>query len=298
MYSAPPFLMSELHEYSDGHPLDDIRYLEYKILLKPDRFARPEGYEYYWEAITKTAKKVGVKIKESKDPFKRTVRAVMFYDTHKFDLYNNRFILRKRTYYVDGWPEVDHELAFKFRSEDKEKAAATDVRPQIPGKDRIKFKEEILPLRDRVGGMRSLYSHNCVLTSPNIILTHGLSNVTEVFPCLADIDVSPETRLDLVNQMRVSEVQVEPGKLDFGHDLKAKATIAIWRNRATESSMVGEFAYQVQVDSSSNIDQKARKLADDFFMAVQEEAPSWVQIGTTKTCMVYGLGNQTISNQE
>ncbi len=290
--------MADLKEYSDGHPLDQIHYLEYKILLKPDHFVRPEGYEYYWEIIEKVAKKLGVKVRMEKHPFKRAVREVLFFDTHKFDLYNRRFILRKRTYYVDGWPEIDHELAFKFRSEDMNKAAETDVRALLEGAERIKFKEELLPLRDKVGGMRSLFSHNCILTTPNIMLDQALSDIAKIFPCLGEIDVRPNTKIDLVNEVRVNEVEVSPGHFDFGHGLEAKAGIAIWRNRATETSLVGEFSFQAKFDRLDDIHQKARKLADTFFITLQTEAPEWLQLGTTKTYMVYGMGGNSLKNHE
>lgn len=286
------------HEYSDGHPLDQIHYLEYKILLKPDHFVRPEGYEFYWRELLKTAKKLGVKVKENKGPFKRAVREVLFFDTPKFDLYNNSFILRKRTYYVDGWPEIDHELAFKFRNKDRDLAAEVDVRPQLHGHDRIKFKEEILPLKDKVGGCRSLFSHNCILTSPNIVLDQGLGDVAGIFPCLNVLGKSLKFPIELVNQVRVNEIEVTPGVFDFGHGLDAKATIAIWRNRATETSLVGEFAFQAKFDRIDDIHKKAKALADQFFIAVQTDAPHWVQLGTTKTAQVYGMGNIPPTNHE
>ncbi|WOO39399.1 hypothetical protein [Rubellicoccus peritrichatus] len=290
--------MTTAKEYSDGHPLDEIGYLEYKILLKPDHFVRPEGYEYYWANVCKVAEKLGVGVKMRKEPFKREVREVLFFDTHKFDLYNNSFILRKRTYYIDGWPEPDHELAFKFRNEDMDMSAGIDVRSNIEGTERIKFKEELLPLRDEVGGMRSIYSHNCILTSPNIVLDQGLSNVAKVFPCLRDVGVKLNSKIDLVNQVRVNEVEVTPGHLDFGHHLKAKATIAIWRNRATETSLVGEFAFQAKFNRYDDVHAKARALADKFFIALQKAAPEWIQLGTTKTYMIYGMGNKAPSNHE
>ena len=85
-----------------------------------------------------------------------------FYDTPEFDLCNNHFILRKRTFYDQGWPRPGHELAFKYRTPELKNSAAVDVRPQLGGHDEIKFKEELLLERDRLGGMRSVYSHGCV----------------------------------------------------------------------------------------------------------------------------------------
>ncbi len=75
-------------------------------------------------------------------------------------LYNNAFILRRRIPYVDGFPAGDPEIVFKFRHPDIQKAAETDVRPQILGDHLVKFKCQALPFKDRLGGIRMLFSHN------------------------------------------------------------------------------------------------------------------------------------------
>jgi hypothetical protein len=61
------------------------------------------------------------------------VREVLFVDTADFRLYNNAFILRRRIPYQDGFPVGEPEIVFKFRHPDIQKAAETDVRPQIQG---------------------------------------------------------------------------------------------------------------------------------------------------------------------
>lgn len=276
---------------TDGHPLDQIHYREYKILLRPERFFSPDRFEEYWKTLTKIAGKFDVGVDLNPDPFKRQVREVLFYDTKDFDLYKNAFILRKRTFYTDGWPDKDHELTIKFRHKEIEAAAAVNMHPNLAGESEIKFKEELLPFKDKVGGIRSLFSHNCGLTSPNIILNQGLEDIAKAFPALQSIDVSPKTRIELVNNVAVEEVQVDPGALDFGHGLKAKATVAIWRNRASETSLVGEFAFQAKFHRYDDVHQKALKRSEEFYKAAQTYADEWVQLGTTKTAMVYGLGN-------
>jgi hypothetical protein len=284
--------------YSDGHPLDKVHYREYKILLKPERFFRPERLEEYWRILCDIADHCGVGVETRKHGFHRLVREVLFYDTDNFDLYRNAFILRKRTFYKDGWPEADHELTVKFRHPDMEAAARSDIHPRIEGESRIKFKEELLPLRDEIGGMRSLYSHNCVLTTPKIVLDRGLQDIAQVFPAMADIDVSPETKINLVNNVAVEEVEVEPGYFDFGHGYEAKATIAVWRNRASETSLVGEFAFQAKFHRLDDIHHKAKALSEKFYRAVQTRAPEWVQLGTTKTAMVYKMGGRAAPDHE
>lgn len=277
---------------------DKIHYREYKILLQPEQFYSPDRFAAYWEEVLKIAADFDVKVHLSEDPFHRLVRRVLFYDTPGFDLYRNAFILRKRTFYVDGWPLQDHELAIKYRHPDFATAAAVDVHPRLEGEAKIKFKDEVLPLKDKIGGIRSLYSHNCVLTSPKMVLDQGLEDVATVFPSLKKIDIEPRTRIELVNNVAVEEVQVEPGYFDFGHGLLAKATVAIWRNRASERSLVGEFAFQAKFHRLEEIHQKAKAKSESFYKAVQTHAPEWVLLGTTKTAMVYGISGTSTPNHE
>jgi hypothetical protein len=283
---------------TDGHPQDQIHYREYKILLRPERFIRPERLEEYWNIVRDIAKKYDVKVTTNKDAFNRMIREVLFYDTPEFDLYKNAFILRKRTFYKDGWPEIDHELTLKYRHKELDKASAIDIHPRLDGEADIKFKDEVLPLKDEIGGIRSLYSHNCVLTTPKIVLDQGLEDISSVFPAMESIDVSPKTKIELVNSVAVEEVQVDPGHFDFGHGLEAKATIAIWRNRASETSLVGEFAFQAKFKRLDEIHHKAKERSEEFFRAVQTNAPEWVQLGTTKTAMVYGIGRTEAPGHE
>ncbi len=296
--TPPPPNPNHPPTYSDGHPLDKIHYREYKILLKPERLHCPERFEEYWDVVRHIGKKLGVGVATNENAFHRQVRQVLFYDTADFDLYNNRFILRKRTFYVDGWPKTDHELAIKYRHPDFQVAADINVHPNLVGESRIKFKEELLPLRDAIGGMRSLYSHNCVLTTPNILLDQGLADIQTVFPSLDQIGIPPDKRIDLVNNLAVVEIQTDPGFLDFGHGYRAKATIAIWRDRATETSLVGEFAFQAKFHRLEAVHEKAKRLSDEFYCAVQSHAPDWVQLGTTKTAMIYGIGSKKTANDE
>ncbi|QRG05611.1 hypothetical protein EZH22_21500 [Xanthobacter dioxanivorans] len=278
--------------------MQDIHYREYKILLRPEQFYAPKRFEDYWSELKSIAKKMGVGVKTNDDAFTRMVREVLFYDTPEFDLYNNSFILRKRTFYDNGWPRPEHELAVKFRSPDRERCATMDMAPRIVGAVEVKFKEEILPLKDKLGEMRSLYSHNCIIISPGVVLNQGIKDIASVFPAMACLDVDNDSQIDLVNNMAVEEIQVDPGHFDFGHGYEAKATIAIWRNRASETSLVGEFAFQAKFQHYDDIHDKAKKLSEDFFCAAQTLAPEWVQLGTTKTAMVYGIGAKKVEHTE
>lgn len=279
--------------------MDDIHYREYKILLRPERFFDPHQFEVYWHKLGLIAPEFKVGVTTNKDGFKRHVREVLFYDTPDYNLYRHAFILRKRTFYTDGWPDPEHELTFKFRHADFDTAASVDVTPHLSGTANIKFKEELLPLKDSLGGMRSLYSHNCVLLSPGLILDEGLERISRVFPAIGErCDSHNDDRVSLVNNLPVEEVQVNVGSFDFGHGLIAKATIAVWRDRATESSIIGEFAFQAKFDRYDQLHAKARTRSEEFFKAIQNEAPEWVQLGTTKTSLVYNFGKQLAESHE
>jgi hypothetical protein len=118
---------------------------EFKILLKPDHFTQAHQFKEFGKLLRHAASQLDVALYTDKvESQANQVREVVFYDTHHFDLYNQAFILRKRTLYKDGFASGAPELALKFRHSDLTKAAAVDVRPQAPGTFRVKFKEEVL----------------------------------------------------------------------------------------------------------------------------------------------------------
>lgn len=279
-------------------PKDVVHYREYKILLLPDRFTSKQGFLDFWQDVSKTTKRLGLKVDTDHHAFDSQVREVLFYDTPEFHLYNNHFILRKRTFYEQGWPRPEHELVLKYRHPDLASAAGVDVRPELAGHDEIKFKEELLPERDRLGGMRSMYSHGCVLTSPKIVLDQGIEHIRRAFPALRQIDISPATKMALVNNVAVEEVQNTIGVIHFHHHFKGKATIAVWRDRAMEKSLVGEFAFQCKFEELEEVPKSAIQLSEDFYKEVQVDCAPWIKLGTTKTAMVYGLGATPVSNKE
>src|SRR5216683_2991568 len=257
---------------------DVVHYREYKILLQPDRFTSKHGFLEFWEAASRSLKKLGLRVDVDHHAFDSQVREVLFYDTPQFDLFNHHFILRKRTFYDQGWPRPDHELTFKYRDPELKAAAAIDVRPQLGGHDQIKFKEELLLERDHLGGMRSVYSHGCVLVSPKIELDRGIENIASAFPALQRVDIRPKVKIELVNSVAVEEVQNTIGFIHFGHHYKGKATIAIWRNRALEKSLSGEFAFQCKFDRLEEVHGSSLELSEEFYKAVQLDCAEWIKI--------------------
>ena len=279
-------------QYSDGHPLDDVHYLESKIILKPDPFISVKSFRTFAEIVADVASDCGVEFTR-KNLANRSpqFREVVFLDTEDFRLYNNAFILRRRVEYEDGFPLGDPEIVFKFRHSDMQKAAETDVRPHISGTARIKFKSEQLPLRDQLGGFRLLFSHNAEFGLSQVTADDrgAMATFVHLFPCLALLKNAEADRVELVNQTIVEEVLMDLGRLDFGKGVRAKCNVALWRERGDHRPLVGEFAFQAKFDRREDLQDKARRRSEKFFMALQQAARDWVSLGTTKTGIVYRL---------
>jgi hypothetical protein len=299
--SRPPTVAdSKRGQYSDGHPLDEVQYLECKLILKPDRFTAAKVFLDYGKLVAKTAKEFGIGFSDKGVVLKPAIREVVFLDTVDFRLYNNAFILRQRIAYESGFPSGEPEIVFKFRHEDMQKAAALDVRPKFAGNYRIKFKAEALPLRDQVGGYRLLFSHNAQfpLSQAPEGDRESMGTLARVFPALEALKTSDADRVELVNQTVVEEVLQDLGVLDFGKGITADSNVSIWRERGTHHPLCGEFAFQAKFKRRDDVQEKAMNRCQQFFIALQQSGRDWLFLGTTKTGLVYRLkGNPPQSHE-
>jgi hypothetical protein len=291
---TPPLLpdLSHIASYGDGSPIDQVHYLECKIILKPDFFTSAESFVEYAKLVRLAAEQEGVAF--STKGFKNIrprIREVVFLDSKDFALYNHSFILRRRVLYLDGFPVDDPEVVFKFRHQEFETSAKVDVRPNIQVPYQIKFKAEALPLRDRVGGIRMLYSHNVQFVLDRERKLNGTSVVelANLFPALTILRDEKSRKIDLVHHIVVEEVLQELGELDFGKGVVAKCNAALWRERGYHQLLVGEFSYECKFQRSSDLHEKALERCRRFFVKLQEIGRDWVSIGTTKTGAVYRL---------
>ena len=287
--------------YADGLPYPDFNYLAFKLILKPNRFNSRDSLFKFAKVIKKPAAEYGVKMKLG--PFKKAplkIREIVFIDTDDFRLYNNSFILRRRIEYVEGFPSGDPEIVFKFRNGDLQNTAETDVRPQIQGDYQVKFKCQVLPLKDRLGGIRILYSNNVQFPRKNVTQSDALSFdvVSDVFPSLKSMKKNEGERFDLVNGAIVEEVLQDICVLDFGEGLIAKANVGIWRTRGEHRPLIGEFAYQLKFSDRKVLSLEAMERAEKFFIALQYAAKDWIALNATKTGVVYRLlGNAPNSHE-
>lgn len=284
--------------YSDGSPLDTVHYLECKLILKPDRFTSPPTFREFGKLARRAAEAldIGFSAGATKDERPR-IREVVFLDTKDFALYNNAFILRRRIAYEDGFPVGDPEVVFKFRHPDLQTAAEMDVRPNIAGEYRIKFKAEALPLKEKMGGLRLLYSHNVEFALQRDMHSVSLAALAGFFPALSRLGKS-QKKVSLVNHTIVEEVLQDLGVLDFGKGVTAKTNAALWRERGEHKLLIGEFSFECKFKRRSDLHEKALERVKKFFVSLQDVAKDWISLGTTKTGIVYHLkGNPPQSHE-
>lgn len=279
-------------KYGDGNPLDEVKYLECKLILKGDRFTAESNFDDFGKIVKRAAgaSDVGYSRKAFKDA-RPQIREVLFLDTADFKLYNHAFILRRRVNYENGFAVSDPEIVFKYRHPDMQKAAEVDVRPKIFGDFKTKFKAEALPLKDQVGGYRLLFSHNVEFPQSAVHEPNHSSAVTllRVFPALKVLKLPQTESIALVNTTAVEEVLKDIAMLDFGKGIEAKANVAVWRTRGDQKQLVGEFAYQIKFDKRDDLHRIARRRCEQFFINLQYAAQDWLALGTTKTGAVYRL---------
>src|SRR5215468_1331967 len=278
--------------YADGIPYNEVQYLECKIILRPNHFTSRRSFLDFAKVIRRPAEEAGVgfSIQGFADsPLQ--IREVLFMDTADFRLYNNAFILRRRIPYKEGFPAGDPEIVFKFRHPDIQKTAEVDVRPNIRGDFRIKFKAEVLPLKDRLGGMRTLFSHNVEfgLSALEEGDHSSLETLVRLLPALSSLKRARGEQVELVGGTIVEEVLQDIAILDFGAGITALANVALWRTRGEHRPLIGEFAFQIKFRRREDLNDQALRRGEAFFIGLQDAARDWIALGATKTGVVYHL---------
>lgn len=289
--------------YADGMPIHQVQYLCCKLLLRPNKFVSRESLFDFGKTMREPAKEHGVRYSSDgylAQPVK--VREVVFIDTADFRLYNNAFILRRRIPYRDGFPIGDPEIVFKFRHPDIQVAAETDVRPNILGDHRVKFKCQALPLKHKLGGIRMLYSHNVQFPRSAVGIgresPRDMDALVNLLPVLGRVRKQPKEEIHLVSNTIVEEVLQDIGSLDFGQGVTTKANVAIWRTRGEHLPLIGEFAFQFRFQDRHQLGKEALKRAEAFFISLQYSAEEYIMLNATKTATVYRLlGNPPNANE-
>lgn len=269
---------------------------ECKILLKADRFTdRNQGFQAFWNLVKQVAagQNVGVKDVDGTCSME-SGRIVRFYDTPDHRLYKLSLILRKRQdaeIKRSGRFEEDgkkFELVLKYRHPDPVVAVAQDCRPGHGHDGTISFEEDVVAKVDAIDHLFSLSGEipEARKVGPR------LKDWCDFYPGLKKLGLDGDLEIRQVNGITIHEIKVEPGKLDFGQNIKAKASISLWYREGQAAPLIAEFSYKYKLvpgDSlNSNIYRSAR-LSDDFLVALRTKAREWIAVGQTKTGLIYNL---------
>ena len=262
---------------------------EFKLLLKPKGLDRRSR-------ITQLAAQLDVLCAKSKIPFYHLdnantgLRNVIFYDTPGEDLRQHNLILRVRESRQNVWVDDWCEVTFKCRADSVAAALAFNPSPSAAHKARLRFKEEIL-LGVEVGSARSIFSNNAVLDTVPIdaVFKKNLPSAVRFFPELARLGGSKATPIRIVGGRtnKILEACLPLGTLVFGRGVQAHCDVAIWM-RSVGEPIISELAFSYRVTDDNRKDSKAHQRADQFFKDLQRAFDAWLQIGSTKTDLVYG----------
>ena len=87
----------------------------------------------------------------------------------------------------------------------------------------------------------------------------------------------------------VEEILQNIGTLDFGGGVVAVPNVALWRTRGDHRPLIGEFAFQIKFKRREDLNDKAMRRGEAFFLSLQQAARDWIALGATKTGVVYHL---------
>jgi len=265
-----------------------VTHREFKLLLKPEKFATRRAVLEFNEVLHKAADKLGVHY-DPVESLDSQLRIVQFYDTKAEDLRKNKLIFRIRQIRQGGWPDDSWELTFKCRAPEYEKAAAFDTNTTMTKLQRKKFKEELIR-GEAPGTMVSIYSNNVIVEYPEIELEMPLSRLASALPHLRTIGLDLDQTMSIVAGAKVFELQSDLGILSFGHGVTARATLAVWARPVPDrfEPLVAEFGFSTHVLGKDDKEAKGQRAADEFFKALQGPLHDYLSSGTTKTALIYG----------
>lgn len=262
---------------------------EFKLLVKPQGLDRHSKISALSEQILKFCKKNRVDFFHL-DNANTGLRNIYFFDTPSEDLRLNNIILRVRESRQNVWVDDYAEVTLKCRTHDMTNASNFNPQPRKNIKSRLRFKEEILR-GDEIGSHRQIYSNNAILDSVPIddLFERSFSSASKLFPGLVNLSINKKTPLRIVggDSNKILEACLPLGNLVFGDGVQAHCDIAIWFKSAGEP-IVGELAFSYRVNDENRSEIKAHKRADKFFKKLQIELSDWLEIGSTKTALIYG----------
>ena len=262
---------------------------EYKLLVNHEPFADPdEAVKAVWDEIEEAVKTLPMIQTKSKLDEKE-MRSILFLDTPDHTLRRCGLVLRQRTL------DEAVEYTLKCRSEDRYFAAGTDVSAAEGLEAELKLEEDIAP------PFRCRFSHSATITVAGDgdaalqKMPKTLREAAALFPVLGTRRAdgrpcSPETSLEVVNSITVSETAWKGGKILFESDGEAKsekATVALtlWSRGKANRPAVAELSFRLK-DSEERFSRNLAEAARSVYELLQRLDCSRPE-GMTKTEYIY-----------
>lgn len=264
---------------------------EFKLLIKPDGLDRRSRITSLSDQIVQFCKKSKVEFFHI-DNAGTGLRNIYFYDTPGEDFRQNNIILRIRESRQNVWVDDWCEVTLKCRTHDIEQSSKFNPAPADKKKlkARLRLKEEILR-SDGLASKRVIYSNNAILDAIPIdsLGERSLGDIEKFFPGVANLKLNKKSPLRIVGGRtnKILEACLPLGNLVFGDGVQAHCDIAIWM-KSVGDPIIGELAFSYRVNDENRNQIKAHKRADKFFKKLQIELADWLEIGSTKTALVYG----------
>ena len=261
---------------------------EFKLLIKPKGLDRRSKITELSEKIVNFCKKEKIGFFHL-DNANTGLRNIYFYDTQAEHFRRNNIILRVRESRQNVWVDDWCEVTLKSRGQDLTESKKFNPSPKKNIKYRLRFKEEILR-GDQLGTSRAIYSNNAILDTVPLdsIFDRNYASITKFFPHLSFLSVEAKTPVRIVggSTNKVLEASLPLGIMVFGEGVQAHCEIAIWM-RSVGDPIVGELTFSYRVTDANRNEVKSHKKADKFFKKIQFELADWLQIGSTKTALIY-----------
>jgi hypothetical protein len=254
---------------------------ECKMLLLPGKFEdKKSAMKQFWNIVDEIGTAQGLKVKKIDGSDREvTVREVSFFDTKKFDLYKNSYILRRRA------ENGDIGMTLKFRNPDITVSSNADVSPgpENPGKTAM---DEDVVVKEKV------FEHVFAKSGKTTIGSDPEATVgayAAIYPGLLHLGIPEKTPLYVVNGIKIEETNVDYGSIRLTKNIKADASFAIWQIEGNDNVFVAEFSYKYEFKDSSSDEEllMAHHASDKFLGKLRDGVKSWLDVGRTKTGMVY-----------
>jgi hypothetical protein len=275
-----------------------LMHRKFKLPLDHLRLAEPGALAQIWRIVRRAADVTGVELSEPDSLVQTRARTVVFYDTDKFDLYRNNFVLRKRTSLARDH-SARQALVFKFRHPDRRTTETVDPSPAAEIPHTVRFKEQVLPALHDNRGVRRIFWHGCKIIEPCELDNVPYTGLAEIFPALQHrgIRPDPDARLKAVNNLIIDERLLEIGTLNFAGGLSARALISVWRFEPGQRALTTEFSFQIKYDAGQINAGSIISQSESFYLELQSLLSGWTAAGTTKVHALYCLGQTAEPNR-